>query len=298
MSIHNLDLSVSGYSTARYGTWYFLEQHGLLFDAGDGAVANLRGKCGKVRHVFLSHADRDHLGSLIQFYQTVAQSQNPPTFYYPKDSGSFPALRDFLEKFDPHLPKCEWLPVQGGMQIEVAKNLLVEVGENDHIAVANRGISSELVKSLDFCLIETRRKLKEGFQKLEGAAIGKLRREKGEDYISDLIERRLFGYSGDTPAFDLKRWVGVEVLAHEATFIAPDEADRGHCELRDVLRKAASLDLKALILGHISVRYKEDEILKAVSEEVASIGLSFPVFILLPGNVVWDVLTGEPITSQ
>ncbi len=296
MAQNSTSLKVSAYSTARYGTWYFLEQYNLLFDAGDGTVANLRGKCGKVRHVFLSHADRDHLGSLIQFYQTVAASPNPPKFYYPKDSGSFPALRDFLHKFDPHLPPCEWVPIEGGMRIEVSDHLLVEIGENDHIA-SSQEAARGLVKSLDFSLIETRRKLKVEFQGLPGQEISKLRTEKGEDFITNVIERSLFGYSGDAPCFDQVRWERSEVLAHEGTFISPDEGDRGHCEMNSVLQKASELNLKALIIGHISVRYKNEQILKTLKEETEKLQPSFPVYVILPGQVVWDVLGQTPVWS-
>ncbi len=289
-------INITGYSTARYATWYFLEQYNLLFDAGDGAVASLRGKCGKVRHVFLSHADRDHLGSLIQFYQTVAQSDNPPKFYYPKDSGSFPALRDFLRKFDPHLNPCEWIAVEGGMRIDVGKDLYVQICENDHIAVS-QNIDAGLVKSLDFSLVETRQKLKAEFLQLSGQEIGLLRAEKGEAHITDRHERVLFGYSGDAPVFDPERWRGTEVLVHEATFIAPDESARGHCELGDVIRSAAKLDLKALILGHISVRYKAEDICAKIIEIAQSENVSFPIYALLPGATVQDILSTEPVWS-
>ncbi|MGH1351144.1 MAG: MBL fold metallo-hydrolase [Methyloligellaceae bacterium] len=289
-------VNITGYSTARYGTWYFLEQHNLLFDAGDGVVANLRGKCGKIRHIFLSHADRDHLGGLIQLYQTIAQSDNTPKFYYPKDSGSIPALRDFLQKFDPHLPHCEWIAVEGGMHIEVARNLFVKVGENNHIAVA-QGVAPELVKSLDFSLVETRRKLKPEFHKLPGQEIGRLREEKGEEHITVAEEHVLFGYSGDAPSFDVERWQGTEILIHEATFLAPGDSSRGHCELGDVIRSAGRLDLKALILGHISVRYKEDEIRPAILEGARAGNIRFPIYALFPGDVVEDILSKPPVWS-
>ncbi len=289
-------INVTGYSTARYGTWYFLEQYNILFDAGDGVVANLRGKCGKVRHIFLSHADRDHLGGLIQLYQTIAQSDNLPKFYYPRDSGSFPALRDFLHKFDPHLLHCEWVAVEGGMHVEVAKNLYVRVAENDHIAVA-QGLSREQVKSLDFSLVETRRKLKKEFHKLSGQEIGQLRNDKGEEHITEVHEHVLFGYSGDAPSFDAERWQGAEVLVHEATFIAPDDSSRGHCELGDVIRSAAQLDLKALILGHISARYKEEEIKSAIVEVAEAVSVRFPIYVVYPGETVEDILSTSPMWS-
>jgi ribonuclease Z len=94
--------TISGYSTALFATWYFIEELGLLFDAGDGVTASLTQKTGKIRHIFVSHADRDHLTGLLQLNQLNARP-GFPKIYYPKDSTSFPALRDFSNRFDPHI---------------------------------------------------------------------------------------------------------------------------------------------------------------------------------------------------
>ncbi len=287
-------LTISGFSTARFSTWFFLDEPRVLFDVGDGVAAQLGSKCSKVRHVFISHADRDHLGGLIQFYQLAANPPNPPKFYYPKDSGSFPALKDFLERFDPNLATCEWIPLEGGMRVDIATHLTVEVGENDHIRITTRGAVDE-VKSLDFTLIEGRRKLRSEFTGLPGAEIGRLRAEHGEDHVTERVESRLFAFSGDTPQFETTRWRDTEILVHEATFIAPDQADRGHSELGAVLRAASTLDLKALILTHFSSRYTHEQIVDAIASAAARLDLGFPVFAVLPGEVVRDVLAKDPV---
>lgn len=67
-------MKISGYSTALYSTFFFLEELGILFDCGDGAAAMLLGKSRKVKHIFISHADRDHLGGLLQFITSVRHS--------------------------------------------------------------------------------------------------------------------------------------------------------------------------------------------------------------------------------
>ena len=287
-------LRISGFSTARFATWYFLDQYRLLFDTGDGLAANLGSKCNRARHVFFSHADRDHLSGLIQFYQIAANPPAPPKFYYPKDSGSFPALREFLERFDPHLPACEWTPLEAGMSIDTGQNIKVQVGQNTHIAVAT-GADRSAVKSLDFSVVETRRKLRKAFQGLPGEEIARLRKEKGEAEITEASEARLFGYSGDAPFFDADRWRGTEVLVHEATFIAPDAGTRGHSELGEVIAAAATLDLKALILGHFSTRYEVPAIGPAIRAAAEKAAVSFPIYAVLPATVGWDILAGEPV---
>ena len=56
-----MKLTISGYSTALFSTWYFVEELGLLFDAGDGIITQLLQKSRKIKYVFISHGDRDHL---------------------------------------------------------------------------------------------------------------------------------------------------------------------------------------------------------------------------------------------
>lgn len=66
-----MQLTITGYSTALFSTWYFVEELGILFDCGDGVSAALLQKARKVEHVFISHADRDHLAGLLQFNQLL-----------------------------------------------------------------------------------------------------------------------------------------------------------------------------------------------------------------------------------
>jgi ribonuclease Z len=52
-------MTITGYSTALFATWYFVEEWGVLFDAGDGLISALLQKSRKIDQVFISHADRD-----------------------------------------------------------------------------------------------------------------------------------------------------------------------------------------------------------------------------------------------
>ncbi len=289
-------MNISGFSTARYSTWYFLEEHRVLFDAGDGVSVALGPKCQKVQHVFLSHADRDHIGGLLQLNQLGARAVKPLSFYYPKDSGSFPALRNFIDPFDPWLAKSVWTPVEAGMRIQISKQHVVEIGENDHIAVTSPHLPRQ-VKSLDFSLLEMRKRLRAEFQGLDGEIIKRLRREYGDAHISEKFASRLFGFSGDAPHFDIERWRGTSVLIHETTFIKPDHGNRGHCELGDVLRAARQLDLKALILSHFSERYEVSFIKAEIVRLAAGLEIGFPVFAVPPRTTVFDILSQEPVWS-
>ncbi len=60
-------LNISAYATALFGSWYFIENYNLLFDIGDGISTQLLQKSRKIKYIFISHADRDHLTGLLQF---------------------------------------------------------------------------------------------------------------------------------------------------------------------------------------------------------------------------------------
>lgn len=191
-----INLSISGYSTALFSTWFFIDELGLLFDAGDGVMANLLQKSRKVKQVFISHADRDHLNGIPQFYQLNARD-GYPKFYYPSDSGSFPALKLFLEKFDPHLTGTDWFPIKEDMQIHVKGNYFVETIRNGHVKA-----DPQKTKSLSFKVLEKKRKIKDEFIGLTGKEIAQISKEKGSDYLTNEVKNTILGYSGDTPVED------------------------------------------------------------------------------------------------
>ena len=58
-------MKITAYSTALYSTWINIEELNLLFDAGDGLTAGLLSKARKIKHVFVTHPDRDHINGLF-----------------------------------------------------------------------------------------------------------------------------------------------------------------------------------------------------------------------------------------
>jgi ribonuclease Z len=280
-------LTITAFSTALFSTWIFVDEYGLLFDAGDGAAAGLGLKSRKAQHIFISHADRDHLAGLLQLHQLNARD-GLPHIYYPKDCGSFPALRDFMARFDPQAGPATWHPLAAGEEVSIAKNVLVRARPNAHI------VKPGSVKSFDFTLCQQRRKLKSEFAGLTGKEIAALRAAHGDDLVTEVQVVPILGYSGDTPALEPDRWQGVEVLIHEATFLTDGEARGAHANLPQVLAAAASLRVKGLVLSHFSVRYAHEEIRTTIVQYARQHALPFPVFAILPGQVANDVLNAEP----
>ena len=280
-----MKLSITGYSTALFSTWYFIEELGILFDAGDGVSAGLLQKSRKIKHAFISHADRDHLAGLIQFNQLNAR-EKLPYIYYPKDSGSFPAIANFCKKFDPHVTGTQWQAIAENERIYLNSNLVVESIKNGHIA-AKEGVT----KSLSFTVFEIKRKLKEEFGALSGSEIKALIDTYGKDYTTYELKNPLISYSGDTPVEDWDRWKNANILIHEATFlnvegeVIPDKAKNKHSKLEEVIEMVAQSNVKHLILGHFSTRYSKEQIELAVSKMIKKYQLTQKVDIIYPSEI-------------
>lgn len=277
-------MKIEAASTALFSSWYFLEQFGVLFDCGDGCLSTLQGKSRKVKHCFLSHADRDHLGGLFQFLQI--NGRRGLRIYYPKHCGSFVAMIAFLERFDPHSCSSVWIPLSGTESVEINSNHFVVPYRNNHVR-SDKGI----VKSLSFDIRTTKRKLKEEYKTLTGNQISEIRKQRNENEIFRHETRTILTYSGDTPVEFDQRYNQTEILIHESTFLAKEELGQGtrehnlHSSLDEVLKMASNLpNLKTLILTHFSSRYKKNEIQSALKVLMPTIKNGLKIEVIFPGE--------------
>ncbi len=290
-------LTIVGYSTALYSTWINIQELDLLFDAGDGLCAGLMQKTGKIKHVFISHADRDHLSGLLQFVQLNSRN-NLPVIHYPKDSGSFPALRDFMAKFDPHATGSLWKPIHDKECIPFKSGYEIMAIRNNHIPVAP-GID----KSLSFKLHATKKKLKPEFKHLNNEEIKHIVQEKGRDVLTTQVKTNVLSYSGDTPVEDYQRWDQSNILIHEATFINEenvkinDAAYGKHSTLQQVMEMVAEITVEKVILTHFSTRYSKLQIKEAILEQIKAYNIKVPIYVIYPGEINRDVLASEPINN-
>lgn len=289
-------LTLTGYSTALYATWIFVEELRLLLDAGDGVSAHLLGKSRKAQKVAISHADRDHVTGLLQLQQLNAR-HNRLEVFYPADSRAFPMLRDFCNAFDPWSgPYVTWTAVRPEQDVPLENDLKLKVMRNTHVP-AEAGV----IKSVSYFVVREVRKLRPELRGMAGEEIGRLRAERGDDATTYVEERGVLAYAGDTGITDPDPWRGCATLIHEATFLREEDMERGdprkqrHSVLPDVMRMVRDARPDALVLHHFSSRYEKTEILDAVRREVRELGIAFPVFVLSPGEIVDDILKGEPI---
>lgn len=290
-----MNLTISGYSTALFSTWYFIEELGLLFDCGDGLTSALLHKSRKIDHVFISHADRDHLTGLLQFNQLNAR-ENAPLIHYPKDCGSFPALQDFSGKFDSHVKGTVWKPIQDKDRIWIRKDIYVEAIKNNHVVC-----DASLCKSLGYKVVQVKSKLKEEYVSLPVNEIRENIEKLGKAATHTEIETVLVSYSGDTPCENFEHWNKSKILIHEATFIGGEEDKQilahgnKHSYLEEVIKAVAETHIECLILGHFSSRYSDEQIDSRITDLCKMYGIKIPVYRLLPGRVMKHILAGEKI---
>lgn len=289
--------NITSYSTALFATWIFVEELNILIDAGDGLTSGLMQKARKVKNAFITHPDRDHLTGLMQFLQLNAREEYP-IIHYPADSGSFPAMKTFFEKFDPHVQVVAWKGIKDQDEILIKKGISVQAIRNEHIIVP-LGVH----KSLSYKVYEERSKLKEEFSSLKGHEIKALVDKYGRDYIHTAIKRNVISFSGDTPVDDYSKWDNSEILMHECTFI-PDKngavvsshSDK-HSNLDEVLRMVSEINVGILILHHFSTRYDHDYIIKSIKERATKYNIDIPIYTVLPGQINHNILQGQPVNA-
>lgn len=290
-----MNLTISGYSTALFSTWYFIEELGLLFDCGDGLTSALLQKSRKIENVFISHADRDHLTGLLQFNQLNAR-EGLPVIHYPKDCGSFPAVKDFSTKFDPHVNGTIWKPIIDRDRVWIKKDIYVEALKNNHVT------SEESVhKSLGYKVVSVKWKLKPAYVALPAHEIKNTVETLGKEATHDNIESILLSYSGDTPCENFENWNNSKVLIHEATFLGGEE-DNGiqthgnkHSNLEEVIKAVSEINIERLILGHFSSRYSNEQIDNSIIELCRKYKIQIPVYRMLPGLVTKNIFSGPAL---
>lgn len=283
-----MSYTITGHSTALFSTWIFVEEIRLLFDCGDGVMAGLMHKSGKIRHIAMSHADRDHVYGLMQVNHHCAR-KGLEELFYPEASGFFKGMREACYRFDREtVDAYPWTPVRQGDELDLTPELGLRVVHSSHIPFPN--------KSLGYIVTRKFRKLKPEFVGLPQSEFERIGREKGSDFLTEPRTEPLIGFSGDTGVCPPEQWAGCKLLIHEATFLQDEDiemerAGYQHSLLNEVLKMAQQAKVERLLLIHFSSRYRTPEIEDAVRTGAEHLGIDFPVHILPPGRTVHNALS-------
>jgi ribonuclease Z len=255
------ELAIDGESRAGDATWFRVHPPGLAFDVGRG-VPELEG----AEDLFLSHGHLDHALGLPFVVSQRSLAGRATRVVCPgqivADVESFLAAAARLERAE---YRFEIVGLEPGGRVAVGKGLAVEAFAVDH-----------RVPSLGYHLLRERRRLRPDLAGEEGPAIA-ARRQAGES-VEQSHEEIWLSYAGDTGAgvFALEpRLADSRVLMLECTFLGAEHRERaaryGHLHLEDLAEFAAGSRNEAIVLYHLSRRYPEAELRRAVEARLPGI---------------------------
>lgn len=269
------DLRIEGWSRAGDATWFRVHPPGLAFDVGRGAL-----QLAGAADIFLSHGHLDHALGLpyVLSQRSLHHSAHTRVFCPSEIVEPLAVLIAAAERLENAAYRYDLVPLRPGDRVEVGRDLAIEAFATDHV-----------VPSLGFHLLRSKRRLAVRFAGLSGPEIAELR-QRGEE-TSEIVEEVWLSYCGDTgPAvFDLEpRLFDSRVLMLECTFLSEEQSDKGalykHMTLNDIARRAGELRNQALVLHHLSRRYKVRDLRAEVDQLLP--GLAPCVHVLVEGEVV------------
>ena len=256
----------------------------LLLDCGEGTQIQLRKsgyKFQKISHIFISHLHGDHYFGLIGLLNTM----------------------HLLGRTQPmHLYGIEPLIVTINLQLELSGTTLAYPlifhpfeTENPSVILDDTEITvstiplNHRVPTCGFIISEKpeqRKILKDFLAKVKVPFQYFDKIKDGDDYTdeegvvhpnhqitNDPPHARSYAYCTDTAYYEpiIPLIKNCDLLYHEATFME-DKADDAHAKFHSTGREAATIALKAdvrkLVIGHYSARYKEVESLLAEAKQV------------------------------
>lgn len=248
-------LVLEGVSIAGHESFYKVPAFGVLLEFGRAPHDAV-----SYRTICLTHAHLDHAAGLAHHCSRRRLTGLPPARIFAPEE-AVPGLTEWLEASE---------------RLEAVSYGVAVTGARPGDAVALRNDLSltflpgrHRVPTVGYLFSEVRLKLREELTGLPEEEIVRLRGEGAE--ITRREEIPLLAYPGDcgpgifeaAPAL-----LRARVLLIECSFILPEDRARahayGHLHLQDFVERADAFSNEAIVLTHFSLRYRPDEIRRAL----------------------------------
>jgi len=266
----------------------------FLIDCGEGTQMQLRKnriKFGRINHIFISHIHGDHiygLFGLLSSFNLLDRTEDLHIYAHePLRKGIRYMIRNYEGRFNYAI---RFHPIDPGKKQKIYEDLRLQV----YSFPLNHKIASS-----GFLFVEKPRELniRKGYVKKYNIPVRNIHEIKnGADYTTpDGItipnqkiteppyRQRSYAFCSDT-AYDeqiIPHIRQVDLLYHEATFRDEhqDQADYTlHSTAREAGRMARKADVKQLIIGHFSARYKEEQIEELSAEAREEFPQTIPAY--------------------
>lgn len=252
------DFTVEGYSRAAVQSYWRINEMHLGFDLG----AHPWDFMG-VPNWFISHTHLDHIAALpVYIARRRMMKMEMPTIYVPEVAlESVKRMLATFTRLDRGGLPCRLRGVVDGDEFELSRELVVTAHKTVHT-----------IPSFGYVVWERRKKLKPEFQGMSSDQIRDIRL-KGTEVSAEIRVPRL-AYTGDTSPAGLDNnpvFYDAEILISELTFVDPSHrADlihkHGHMHLNDYVARRNDFKNKIIILGHLSTRYHDDQIMHHIEK--------------------------------
>jgi len=256
------DLRIEGSSRAGDDNWFRIHPPGLAFDVGRGAL-----QLAGAQDVFLSHGHLDHAMGLpyVLSQRSLHRSAHTRVYCPAEIAGAVGEFVAAAERMERAAYRYDVVPLAPGDRVAVGKGLTVEAFATDHV-----------VPSLGYHLWHARRRLAPAFAGLAPAELIALHGE-GID-TAETVEDLWLTYCGDTSPriFEMEpRLFRSKVLMVECTFLGEEHRDKGerfkHLHLGDIAARADELHNEAIVLHHLSRRFRVAELRAEVERRMPAL---------------------------
>lgn len=265
MASHNLakikieDLEIIGYSVAGEETVVAMPQLDVCFDIGKAPDQII-----SINNVLLTHGHMDHSAGIAYYLSHRKFCGQKPGRVFAPENLILP-IRDVLDgwgRLDGNRIPAELVGVRAGDDFKIKPNLIVR-------AFATRHCKG----SIGFCVLETKKKLKEEYAGLSSSEIVALK--KKNITIDYPVEVPIVTYLGDTQYYNFAKFdfiVRSKILIAECTFVEDEHIERAlagaHMYMSEFLRMLGELDNQYIVITHLSQRTHIQEAKKILKERL------------------------------